>query len=255
MSKSIRAVERALDVLTCFTSRSPELTMTQISEMTGINKSTVHRLLATLEGKRFVERDASSGIYRPGVCLLHLAFLTLDHNNLRRLVAPFLSDLSSQYRENINLSVLDDVDVVYIDVIESQQRVKLAAVAGQRLPAFCTASGKAILAFVPEEHVRRILERGMPRYTSKTIYTEEAFMENMRQAREQGFAISEEEFENEIDAVAAPIFNSSGKPIASVSVAGPSYRLTRERMLEIGPELVSQIKRFAQEVELVVNLE
>ena len=255
MSESIRAVERALDVLMCFTSHTPELTMTQISELIGINKSTVHRLLATLEGKRFVERDPSSGVYRPGIRFLQMAFLAMDNNNLRRLVAPFLHDLCNQYRENVNLSVLDETDVVYLDVIESSQRVKLAAVPGQRLPAFCTASGKAILAFVPEDHVRRILERGMPGYTPNTISTLEAFFENIRSAREQGFALSEQEFEEGINAVAAPIINNSGKPIASVSIAGPAYRLTRERMIEIGPDLVSQIKKFVQEVELVVNLE
>ena len=101
MSESIRAVERALDVLMCFTSQTPELTMTQISEMVGINKSTVHRLLATLEGKRFVERDPETGVYRLGIRLVQMAFLTMEHNDLRRLAAPFLHSLCDQYQENV----------------------------------------------------------------------------------------------------------------------------------------------------------
>ena len=253
MSELIRAVERALDVLMCFTNQTPELTMTQISEMVGLNKSTIHRLLATLEEKRFVERDAYSGLYRPGIRLIQMAFLTMDHNNLRRLVTPLLNNLSNQHRENVNLSVLDDTHVVYLEVIESPQRVKLAAARGQRLPAFCTASGKAILAFLPEDKVIGILKSGMPRYTQNTIITPEAFIENIHRAREQGFAFSEQEFEEGINAIAAPITNSNGKPIASVSIAGPAYRLTRERMIEIGSDLVSQIKEFAQEIELAVN--
>jgi DNA-binding IclR family transcriptional regulator len=247
MSESVRAVERALEVLMCFTSQTPELTMTQISEMVGINKSTIHRLLATLEGKRFVERDQVTGIYRPGIRLLQLASLTLEHNDLRRLAAPFLHNLCDQFRENVNLSVLDDTDVVYLEVVESPQRVKLAAVPGQRLPAFCTASGKAILAFLPEEKIRDILAHGMPKYTQNTLTSEEAFWENMRHTREQGYAISEQEFEDGINAIAAPICN---QPIASVSIAGPAYRLTRERMIEIGPDLLSTVKMIAQEVEL-----
>jgi DNA-binding IclR family transcriptional regulator len=253
MSESIRSVERALDVLLCFTSETPELTMTQISELVGLNKSTTHRLLATLEGKRFVERDTDTGVYRPGIRLLQLAFLTSENNDLRRLTASFLHRLCDQYLENVNLSVLDDTDVVYLEVVESPQRVKLAATPGQRLPAFCTASGKAILAFLPEENVRAILERGMPRYTQNTIPTQEAFFYKIHHAREQGFAISEQEFEEGINAVAAPIINSIGKPIASVSIAGPAFRLTCERMIEIGPDLVSQIKQFAQEVGLSAN--
>ena len=252
MGESIRAVERALDVLMCFTSRTPELSMTEISEMIGINKSTVHRLLATLEGKRFVERDAITGVYRPGFRLVQLASLTLEHNDLRRLASPFLQSLCDQFRENVNLSVLDDIDVVYLDVIESPQRVKLAAELGQRLPAFCTASGKSILAFLPEERVRNILARGMPKYTQNTLISENAFWEDMRQTREQGYATSEQEFEDGINAIAAPICR---QPIASVSVAGPAYRLTRERMIEIGPELLTTVKKIAQEVELAVNLE
>ena len=255
MSESIRAVERALDVLMCFSNQTPELTMTQISELVGINKSTVHRLLATLVGKRFLERDPTTGVYRPGIRLIQMAFLTMEHNDLRRLAAPYLHNLCEQHHENVNLSVLDDTDVVYVDVIESSQRVKLAASPGQRLPAFCTASGKAILAFVPEENVKRILERGMPRYTQNTILSREAFFENMRHAQEQGFALSEQEFEEGINAIAAPIFNNKSKPIASVSIAGPAYRLTRERMIEIGPSLVDTANNIAREVEMAVNLE
>ena len=255
MSESIRAVERALDVLMCFTSQTPELTMTQISEMVGINKSTVHRLLATLEGKRFVERDTETGIYRLGIRLVQMAFLTMEHNDLRRLAAPFLHSLCDQYHENVNLSVLDDTDVVYVDVIESSQRVKLAASPGQRLPAFCTASGKAILAFVPEENVKSILKRGMARYTQNTILSQKAFFESIQEARERGFALSEQEFEEGINAIAAPIFNSKSKPIASVSIAGPAYRLTRGRMIEIGSDLVAAANNIAREVALAVNLE
>jgi len=247
MGESIRAVERALDVLMCFTSQTPELSMTEISEMIGINKSTVHRLLATLEGKRFVERDAITGVYRPGIRLVQLAFLTLEHNDLRRLAAPFLHNLCEQFRENVNLSVLDDTDVVYLDVIEGTQRVKLAAAPGQRLPAFCTASGKAILAFLPKEKLGDILARGLTKYTQNTITAEEAFLDNLRQTRERGYAISEQEFEDGINAIAAPICH---QPIASVSVAGPAYRLTRERMIEIGPELLTTVKKIAQEVEV-----
>jgi IclR family transcriptional regulator, KDG regulon repressor len=252
MSESIRAVERALDVLMCFTKQTPELTMTQISELVGINKSTVHRLLATLERKRFVERDIATGVYKPGIRLLQMAFLTMEHNELHRLAAPFLHNLCDQFRENVNLSILDDADVVYIDAIESTQRVKLAAAPGQRLPAFCTASGKAILALLPEDKVKGILERGMPRYTQNTLVSPEVFWKNICHVRELGFAMSLQEFEDGINAIAAPICNP---PIASISIAGPAYRLTRERMLEIGPDLLAAAKNIAIEVERTLNLE
>jgi DNA-binding IclR family transcriptional regulator len=238
----------------CFTKETPELTMTQIAEQVRMHKSTVHRLLATLEGKRFVERDHLTGIYRPGIRLLQMAYLTLEHNDLRKLAAPFLSKLCEQHRENVNLSVLDDTDVVYLDVIESPQRVKLAATSGQRLPAFCTASGKAIFSFMPRETVQRILERGMPIYTRNTISSLEAYLENIRQARELGFAIAEQEFEDGINAVAAPIFDSSNQPVASISIAGPSFRLTRERMIELGPLVKATANDIATEMAISAHL-
>jgi DNA-binding IclR family transcriptional regulator len=251
MSESIRAVERALDVLQCFTRQTPELTMSQISERIGINKSTVHRLLLTLERNRFVERDPATGMYRPGLRLLQMASLAQEQNSVRRIALPFLQSLCNEHRENVNLAVLDDTDVVYVDVIEGSQRVKLAAAPGQRLPAFCTASGKAILAFLPEDRLMRILEHGMPQYTATTLTSFEKFFEAVDQIRTQGFAISEQEFEDGINAIAAPICN---QPIASISIAGPAYRLTRERMLELGPSLLATAGDIALEVEKTGNI-
>jgi IclR family acetate operon transcriptional repressor len=227
--------------------------MTQISEQVGIHKSTVHRLLATLEKKRFVQRDPATGTYSLGIRLLQMAYLTLEHNDLRRLATPFLRHLCEQHRENVDLAVLDDTDVVYLNMIESPQRVKLAAAVGQRLSAFATASGKAILAFMPDEAVRRILERGMTQYTLNTLRSPEAFFENMRQIRQQGFALSEQEFEEGINAVAAPILDLNGQPIASVAIAGPAYRLTRERMIDIGPLILATARDIAREIEMAAH--
>lgn len=255
MSESVRAVERALAVLSCFNNQTPELTLTQISELVGINKSTVHRLLATLEKNRFLERDSQTGIYRPGIRLLQLAHLALENYDLRRVAEPFLQLLCDLHRENVNLSILDGADVVYLDVIESPQRVKLAAETGQRLPASCTASGKALLAFLPEEAIQKVLDHGLQRYTQQTLINAKAFQEDMEITRGQGYAISEQEFEDGINAIAAPIFNSTHHPIASVSVAGPAYRLPRERMAEISPSLLDTANKIAQEINRAARLD
>lgn len=215
-----------------------------------IHKSTVHRLLATLENKRFVQRDPDTGAHLLGIRLLQMAYLTLEQNDLRRVAAPFLRSLGEQYQENIHLAVQDDIDVVLLYIIESPQRVKLAAAIGQRLPAFATASGKAILAFLSEEMVRRIMDRGMPQLTPYTKNSPTTFFKDLHSIKEQGFAISEQEYEEEINAVAAPIFDLEGQPIASVAVAGPAYRLTRERMIEIGPVVVATARQITQDIIL-----
>jgi DNA-binding IclR family transcriptional regulator len=131
--------------------------------------------------------------------------------------------------------------------------VKLAAAVGQRLPGFATAAGKAILAFMPDERVQRVLERGMPQYTRNTLQSPEAFMENLRQVRQCGYALDEEELEEGINAVAAPILDLNEHPIATVSVAGPAYRLTRERLVEIGPRLLAVARDVAREVQIAAH--
>lgn len=221
--------------------------MSQIAQQVGIHKSTVHRLLATLEDKNFVERDPATGLYRLGINLLHMAYLTLDQNDLRRICRPFLLDLKDQFRETVNLSVLDGANMVYLDVIESPQRVKLAATTGQRLPAFCTASGKAFLAYSKEEVVLGVIDQGLPAQTEHTIVTKERFLENLKDIRERGFALSSEEFEDGINAVAAPVLDREDIPIAAIAVAGPSFRLTKAQMLEIGPFLQHTAAEIAQE--------
>lgn len=251
MSESVRAVDRALDVLLCFSSQTPELTMTQIAERVGIHKSTAHRLLATLETKRFIQRDHDTGVYRLGIRLMQMAYLTLEQNDLRRVAAPFMHRLCDQYEENIDLTVLDDTDVVFINILEGPHRVKLAAAIGQRLPAFATASGKAILGFMPEKLVRRILARGMPRLTAHTVISAGDLFKELNSVKESGFAISEQELEEQINAVAAPIFDQEGLPIASIAVAGPAYRLTRDRMIKIGPNLVAMAREISQEIKMV----
>jgi DNA-binding IclR family transcriptional regulator len=250
MSESIRAVDRALDILLCFSNLTPQLTMTQIAERVGMNKSTVHRLLGTLERRRFVQRNPTTGYYQLGIRLLQMAYLTLGHNDIRRHAGPFLRRLCEQHRETITLSTLDDTDIVFLDVIESPQRVKLAASTGQRMPAFSTAAGKAILAFLPDVTVMRILERGMPQFTPYTIRTKEELLSNLEPIREQGFSISIQEYEDGINAVAAPVLNEQNYPIAAVTVAGPAYRLTREQMLGIGPSVREMSRLIAQELEL-----
>jgi DNA-binding IclR family transcriptional regulator len=252
MSEPIRAVDRALDILLCFTKQTPRLTMTQIAEQVGMNKSTVHRLLGTLEKKRFVQRDPSTGLYQLGIRVLQMVYLTMEHNNLRQYASPFLRSLCEQHRETITLSILDNADVVFLDVIESTQRVKLAASTGQHLPAFATAAGKAILAYLPEQTVNEILGQGMQLYTSKTIQSLEVFKNALHQIRVQGFSISEQEFEDGINAVAAPIRDPNGLPIAAITVAGPAYRLSGERMREIGPSVVATANEIAQGFDAVL---
>lgn len=226
--------------------------MTDIAEQVGLHKSTTHRLLATLERRRFLERRPSTGLYRLGLQLARLANVALDHDDLFHLAVPYLRRLSEESQENVHLAVLDGANVVYVHVIEGPKRVKLAAASGQSLPAHATASGKAILAFLPEAELRGVLGHGMPRYTPRTIQSVEAFIEDARRARDRGYAVSDRELENDITALAAPVRDAESHPLASVSIVGPAYRMTEHRIRKVAPKLLSAVQELSLELQKTV---
>ena len=246
MSQSVRAVERALDILSCFTRNEPVRSLTQIAERVGMSKSTVHRLLATLESKRFITRDKVTGLYRLGFRFVEMA--SLVDKDLQQWAQPFLQRLSEECGETVDMSVLDGSSVIYLYVVESPQRVKIAAAVGQRLPAFCTASGRALLAYLPDDQVEKILAEGLPRYTDKSPGSVEAVLELLAVTRERGFAVSEREYEEEINAVAAPILGNDNRPLAAIAIVGPSYRLTLERMFVLGQTIKKTTETISREV-------
>jgi IclR family acetate operon transcriptional repressor len=249
LSESVRAVDRALDILLCFTQEKPVLSLTEIADEVGISKSTVHRLLATLESKRFLIRDSVTGRYHLGFRFLEMASQVLEDVD-QKWALPYLQNLTEECGETVDLAVLDDDHVIYLQVVESNQRVKLAATRGQRLPAFCTATGKAFLANLPEEKLQKILSSGLTRYTEKTLLVLEDLKMDLDQTRRRGFAISEQEYEKDINAVAAPILSADGYPIAAIAIAGPSFRLPRERMLALGQTIQKVIVSITREMGL-----
>ena len=248
MSQSVRAVERALDILLCFTREEPYRSLTQISECVHMSKTTVHRLLGTLENKRFISRDKATGLYRLGFRFIEMASLILQDVELHRWAQPYLQKLSDECGETVDLSILDGSQVIYLQVIESPQRVKLAAAVGQQLPAFCTASGKALLAFLPEEQVRKILAENLTKYTVATQVSLPEIMEALQTTRALGYATSEQEYERDINAVAAPIFDAQNQPVASIAIVGPSFRVTRERLSRLGESVRAITKLIEKEV-------
>lgn len=255
MSESIRAVERALDILLCFSSERSKLSLTQIAEIVGMNKSTVHRLLLTLEGKSFLHRESSTGLYELGYRFLDMASIVIKNVDIQGFAQPYLERLAEECGETVDLAILDGSQIIYLQVIESNQRVKLAAAVGQRLPVHCTASGKAFLAYLPQDEIHRILAGGLTRYTENTLTSIEEIKKDIEQTRSRGFSISEQEFENYIHAIAAPILNANQVPVAVIAVVGPSFRLPLERMLELGQMLLKTTEKIAHEAGLVALTE
>jgi IclR family transcriptional regulator, KDG regulon repressor len=251
LSQSVRAVERALDILLCFTREEPTRSLTQIAESVQMSKTTVHRLLTTLEIKRFITRDKATGFYRLGFRFIEMASLVLQNVELHRWAFPYLQRLSEEFGETVDLSILDGSHVIYLEVIESPQRVKLAAAVGQRLPASFTASGKALLAYLPEEQAKKIIADNIAKYTHLASTSMQDLLADLKATEERGFAIAEQEYEEAINAVAAPIFDADRLPIASIAIVGPSFRLTKDRLPTLGESIRKLTRVISNEVGLV----
>ena len=251
MSQSVRAVERALDILLCFSREEPTRSLTQIAESVHMSKTTVHRLLTTLENKRFISRDKVTGLYRLGLRFIEMASLVLRDVDLHRWALPYLKRLSEEFGETIDLSILDGSHVIYLEVIESPQRVKLAAAVGQRLPAVFTASGKALLAYLPEEQVRKIINDNLAESPNNSQPSIPDLLEDLKATAERGYSIAEQEYEEAINAVAAPIFDADRNPIASIAIVGPSFRLTKDRLPTLGEAIRAMTRIISNEVGVV----
>lgn len=245
-----RTVERALDILLCFRPEEPGLTLTQIAERVEMHKSTVHRLLATLERRRFIQHVESDGTYHLGLRLVELGFAVLKSNDIHRQAVPYMQRLAAECRETVDLAILDGGQVVYLQVIESPQRMKFAAAPGQRLPVFCTATGKGFLAFLPKERVEEILKQGMPQYTESTKTTRTRIYEELTVIRERRFAISQQEYEDGVNAVSAPILDANQYPVASIAIVGPAFRLPQERLEELGQSVRETADAIARDLGL-----
>lgn len=234
MTVPVRAVERSLALLRCFNYETRELTLKELAERTGLSKSTALRLLETLESGKFVERDTVTGRYRLGIVCVELGMVGLEHMGIRRIALPRLSLLRDETQETVSLTVMEGGQVMYLDVLESPHPVKIAARPGRRLPLHCTATGKIFLAHMPREDAERVLSGELKRYTPNTVCDAALLREELQRIREQGFSTSEQQFELGISAVAAPIWDRDGKLAAVVGLAGPSYRISHQRLLEMG---------------------
>jgi len=250
LSESVRAVERAIDVLLCFGREERGLTLTQIAGRVRMSKSTVLRLLTSLESRRFIKRDHATGLYHLGFGFIEVASQVLQEIDLERWALPYLQRLSAECGETVDLAILDDAHVVYLLVVESAQRVKIAAAVGERLPAYCTATGKAFLAHLPSDQVRAIVEQGPGQYRDGTPVSLPDLNRDLQATRERGFAISEQEYEQDINAVAAPILDADGFPMLVIAIVGPSFRLSPERIQTLGQSLRKTVDSITCEIGL-----
>lgn len=241
---SIQAVSNALHLLEAFHGVD-DLGVTELSHLLGLHKNNVFRLLATLEQHGYVEQTAQTERYRLGARCLELGRAFLGSGGLLRHARIALETLIENVQETAHVAVLRDFEVVHLDGLQPQQRMIVNAPRiGWRLPAHACALGKVLLgcgpAAVRETYDRKRLKRGISAFTPSTIIDRDKFLEHLHAVGAQGYALDLEELETGMNCVAVPIYDLSGGPVAALSISGPAFRLTREKLIgEVLPEITA----------------
>lgn len=238
---TVRAVERALDILLCFTTDT-ELGLTEIAGKVALHKSTVHRLLASLEGRGFVIRDAATDKYRLGFRIWELSANMSQADDPAAILLPEMELLRDAIGETISLYLRDGKERIRIQAVQSNQAIRRVAPVGARLPIYVGASSKVLIAFADEDVRRTILDD--PAWPA--AIDRRAFADQLEDIRRLGYATSFEERETGATAVSAPIYDRSHKLVAALSVSGPSNRWTVEKMREHTPAIMEAATRMGK---------
>ncbi len=223
---NIRVLERALSILSLLTDGKPR-TLGDISKEIELNYSTTFRMLSTLAYYRYVKRDNNTNQYKLGLTCLELSQAYFASNDIRRIAIPELESLRDETKETVHLAVLQDMQIVYLEKLPGLHAIGLmSSRVGGRAPAYCTAIGKALLAYQKPDMVQSYYEaHGLPRYTDTTITDLQILMSTLDEVRGNIYAFDRGEHEDEVRCIAVPIFDISSQAVAALSVSGPSARM------------------------------
>ncbi|MGA8209646.1 MAG: IclR family transcriptional regulator [Nocardioidaceae bacterium] len=227
----VQSVDRALTILGIL-SRLGEAGVTEIAGELGVHKSTAFRLVATLESHDMVEQNEDRGKYRLGVGVLRLAGATAARLDVVQEARPIVRSLAAETGETVNVAVMSENSVLYLDQVSGQSALQVHNWVGQHIPLHATSNGKVLLAGLPADEVDSRLPR-LPAYTASTVTGRARLRRDLDRVREQGYAVAVDELEVGLTAIAAPVRNAHGDVIASLSVSGPTFRLGEARVEEL----------------------
>jgi DNA-binding IclR family transcriptional regulator len=214
--------------------QGPDAGVTQLASELGLTKATVHRLLNAMERFELIERNAEGERYRLGLKLYQLGNKAVESRTLRTEARPLLMEMSQRSRESVSLAVPTPGGVTCLDRLDSSHTIiNVCTPIGAMFPPYCTAAGKAILAYMTDEEVHEILKKNPQReYTQFTITQLSDLKENLRTIRQRGYAVDHQELERGLSGVAAPVLGARERVIAAVGIAGPTLRFRGKELVQ-----------------------
>jgi len=244
MEESVRVIERVFMILEYLSQSNIPRGPTEIAVATGLNKSTVYRLVSSMCSGGYLERTYA-GTYHISVKLVEIVSNHISNLELQTEARPFLSELHAQLGLIVHLGILDSDEVVYVEKMDINRNLRIYAQIGMRVPAFCSSLGKCLLSSLSGEEFDVLFrDRSLNRYTINTITTIPELKEHLREVRRQGWALDNEEYIAGNRCVAAPIFDYRGEIIAAVSASGPTSLLSDKRI----PVVVERVRQAASEI-------
>lgn len=245
---TIATLERAADVLMYFTEVSDrDLGVTDIAEALGLSKAAVHRILTSLRGRELISIDEQTRRYSLGVAAMRLGIAYTDRIDVRRMAHPELVRLSERTNETATLSIRTGRTRIYVDQETPDREVIMSVALGEAYPLHAGASSKAFLAFLSEEEIEEYLQGPLESLTPTTLVDPDDLREQLKKIREQGWATSAAERKPGAASVAAPVLDASGRPVAVISVSGPTDRFVSE-LVYCRDQLLATTQRLGQKL-------
>lgn len=239
----VQSVDRALMLLEALGEHEEGYRLTDLARSTGLSPSTVHRLLTTLEQRRFVQFDPSDNLWHVGRQAFRIGSTFLRERNFAAPALPFLRRLRDTTRETANLGIVDDGDIVVIKQMESREVRRTIARVGGRAPILATGMGKAILSTYAAQDLTTVIGRqGLRKLTRNTLVERPALEAQFGEIRNRGYAVDDEEFALGVRCVASAVYDDRAEPLYAISISGSTQRLTHDRIPAIG-RLVAETAR------------
>jgi len=229
----IGAVIKALGTLKQFDSQNKELSLTELSNKSGINKSSMLRILASLESEGFIKYNEEKRKYRLGITIFNLANTAYEFLDIKRVCAPILKRTAQETQIMFHLAVVEDDNIVIIDKVwpnEHFDMIALVSYVGGTTPLHCTGVGKVLAAYSTQKQLDKLVSNcDFEKHSEATVTSKQAFLDHLPVVRQQGYAFNDCENEPYLRCITRPVFNSEGKVIAAVSLSGLKDVITDEK--------------------------
>ena len=246
---SIQSVDRAVSLLEAIAEAGGECTLTQLSHRTQLNISTCHHLLSTLVARGYVAKVPVRRSYALGARILYLSNACLRQVDLPARAAPFIEKINERTGETVHLAVLQGDAMMKVAKRESRHPVRVdTGTLGKTDAAHATATGKAMLAWLPEDDMRRVLSHGLVRFTPKTITEWPDLIEALRHVRRNGYAMDDEEYQPGVICIGAAIRDHNGAVVGAISASTPTMRANDEHMTLVREQVTAAVRALSAEL-------